>query len=297
MKQRKGFQNIDDKILKSALMYQGFFVKHYGKRIPIKNLLFWYCDVSLKCPCFKFDDNSDAFELSHGSIFNIDNNLTHFIWQIKKRVYSIWNHISNELTEEQIKELKSYYATYHRKCWGFKQATKHFRKMRLIGNSLSVIFATGGIVSAIATSGVALVAVSTVSILIQSWMKHQNLDLKIQNCIYAYQSYQHLLDAIKDALRTGHYEANFIYTMMNNIDGYVIHNSPLVDKYLTEYDKRFIQLITTIFPLIFLISLLCLPLIIVSIFSSINDRILFQYWLLLVSLFQFAYINFIRKLI
>ena len=26
-----------------------------------------------------------------------------------------WNHISNELTEEQIEELKSYYKTYHKK--------------------------------------------------------------------------------------------------------------------------------------------------------------------------------------
>ena len=27
-----------------------------------------------------------------------------------------WNHISSDLTEDQIEELKSYYITYHRKC-------------------------------------------------------------------------------------------------------------------------------------------------------------------------------------
>ena len=59
-----------------------------------------------------------------------------------------WNHISSDLTEDQIEELKSYYITYHRKCWAYKQATKRFKKWKLLGDSLSIIFATGGIASA-----------------------------------------------------------------------------------------------------------------------------------------------------
>ena len=83
-----------------------------------------------------------------------------------------WNHISDKLSEERVKELKGYYNTYHRKCWTYKQAMKRFKKLKLIGNSLSIVFATGGIVSAVATSGVSLVAVSTKSVLIQGWMAH-----------------------------------------------------------------------------------------------------------------------------
>ena len=45
------------------------------------------------------------------------------------------NHVSNKLTEEQVAELKSYYHTYHRKCWAYKQDAKW--------KSLSVIFASG----------------------------------------------------------------------------------------------------------------------------------------------------------
>ena len=55
-----------------------------------------------------------------------------------------WNHISDKLTEEQIEELKSYYKTYHKKCWAYKQAVKRFKKWKLLGNSLSIIFASGG---------------------------------------------------------------------------------------------------------------------------------------------------------
>ena len=43
-----------------------------------------------------------------------------------------WNHISDELTEEQIEELKSYYHTYHKKCWAHKQALKKLQKMETI---------------------------------------------------------------------------------------------------------------------------------------------------------------------
>ena len=48
----------------------------------------------------------------------------------KKSIFN-WNHISDELTEEQIEELKSYYHSYHKKCWAYKQALKSFKKMEI----------------------------------------------------------------------------------------------------------------------------------------------------------------------
>lgn len=145
----------------------------------------------------------------------------------RKNIFT-WNHISDKLTEDQIKELKAYYYTYHKKCWAFKQATKRLKRWK---------FASGGFVSAIATSGVSLVAISTISLLIQGWMKHKNLDLKIQNCTYAYQSYQHLLNEIKDTMRGGELKRSCLHITMNNIDNYVIDNSPVIDKYFQKYDK------------------------------------------------------------
>ena len=108
-----------------------------------------------------------------------------------------------------------------------------------MGDTLSVVFATGGIASAIATSGISLVAISTTSVIILGWMKHKNLDLKIQNCTYAYQSYQHLLNAIKDMMRGEDFQPSYLHMMMNNIDNYVTDNSPIVDKFLQKYDTIF----------------------------------------------------------
>ena len=149
-----------------------------------------------------------------------------------------WNHISNELKEEQIKELKAYYHTYHRKCWAYKQAAKRLKKWNLLGNSLSIIFASGSFASSVATGGISLITNSTAALLIQGWMKHKDLNLKIQNCTYAYQSYQHLLNEIKNMI-SGNFNSSHIYNTMKNIDDYVTDNSPIVDKYLIKYDEKF----------------------------------------------------------
>lgn len=104
---------------------------------------------------------------------------------------------------------------------------------------MSILFASGGIVSSIVTGGVALVVVSTGALLIQGYMKHKDVNLKIHLCTYAYQSYQHLLIRIKDMARSGEYNPSSLHTMMNNIDNYVIDNSPIIDKLLHKYDEKF----------------------------------------------------------
>ena len=156
----------------------------------------------------------------------------------KKRIFS-WNHISDRLNQDEIDELKSYYKAYHRKCWAYKQALKCFKKWKLIGNSMSVIFASSGLAASIATGGVSLVAISTISLLIQGWMQHQNLDLEIQNCTYAYQSYQHILINLKDMLRSGDFQPS-IHTEMKNVDDFVTDVCPTVDKFYAKYDEKFI---------------------------------------------------------
>ena len=158
--------------------------------------------------------------------------------ETRKNIFD-FNHISSNLNKDEINEFKAYYHTYHRKCWAYKQAVKRFKKWKLLGNSLSIVFASGGLASSVATGGISLIAISTAALLIQGWMKHKNLDLKIQNCTYAYQSYQHLLNAIKDMMRGGDSKPSCIHVTMRNIDDYVTDNSPIVDKYLLKYDEIF----------------------------------------------------------
>ena len=113
------------------------------------------------------------------------------------------------------------------------------KKWKLLGNSLSIVFAYGGFASSIATGGISLIAISTAALLIQGWMKHKDLDLKIQNSTFAHQSCQHLLNEIKDMMRSGNFNSSHIYYTMKNIDDYMTDYSPIVDKYLIKYDEKF----------------------------------------------------------
>ena len=63
-------------------------------------------------------------------------------------------------------------------------------------------------------------------------------------CTYAFQSYQHLLNEIKNILRSGNYDKLSLLTMMNNIDNYVTDNSPIIDKFLQKYDEKFTDELT-----------------------------------------------------
>ena len=70
----------------------------------------------------------------------------------KKRLIIDFNHISNRLSKEEIDELKAYYMSYHKKMWMYKSAYKRLKKWEFAGNISSIVFATGGIASSIATS-------------------------------------------------------------------------------------------------------------------------------------------------
>ena len=148
-----------------------------------------------------------------------------------------WNHISDKLSEDEREELKSYYKAYHRKCWAFKRALKRYKYLRYFANTVSLLTASGGIATAIATGGISLVAISTVALLVKGYMEHQNLDIKIQTCTYAYQSYGHLLIVIKNIMRSGAFDRESLINTMANIDNFVT----VVDKFFKQYDAKYLS--------------------------------------------------------
>ena len=63
--------------------------------------------------------------------------------------------------------LKSYYKIYHKQRWAFKKKHHRLRRWKLAADISSLVFGTGGIAASIATSGVALIAISSIAIIIQ----------------------------------------------------------------------------------------------------------------------------------
>ena len=91
-----------------------------------------------------------------------------------------WNHISDRLSENEKVELKSYYKVYNRKCWAFKRALKRYKLLRYLGNTVSLLSASGGIATAIATGGISLAAISTVALLVKGYMNTEIWILKFK---------------------------------------------------------------------------------------------------------------------
>ena len=151
-----------------------------------------------------------------------------------------FNHISDELTESQITELKSYYRTCHKKMWMYKKTYKRLKAWQLFGNISSVVFATGGLASSIATSGISLIAIASASVLIQAYMKHKNINIKLYQCQYAFQTYGHLLTEIKNILRSGQFNQVELLSKLQQNDDFILDNSPiLMCKLEQKYDKIF----------------------------------------------------------
>ena len=158
--------------------------------------------------------------------------------QHRKSIFN-WNHVSEKLSESQIKEFKAYYATYHKKQWCYKAAYKNLRKWKLAGDVSSLLFASGDLISALATSGISLVAISGVSVLIQCYMKHKDVVIKLDQWRYAFQTYGYILNDIRDVLRSGEFNKQDFYCKMQHNDDFTLDNSPIVDKYYRRYNEKF----------------------------------------------------------
>ena len=64
-----------------------------------------------------------------------------------------FNHISPDLTIEQELELESYYENCHLKCFLYKKAFQHYKKIKYGCRFIGILITAGGIASVIATGG------------------------------------------------------------------------------------------------------------------------------------------------
>ena len=119
-----------------------------------------------------------------------------------------FNHISTELNREQIDELIHYYKTTHQKWFLYKKAHRHYKLIKYAARLTSGAIAGGGIASVILSGSVLTIIFLGASLLIEILLDYKNVNENMNNCKYAYQSYQHLMIRIKTALRLGLYNSD-----------------------------------------------------------------------------------------
>ena len=82
-------------------------------------------------------------------------------------------------------------------------------------------------------------AISSVSVIIQAYMKHKKVEIKLYQCQYAFQTYGHLLNEIKEIMRNGHFDRDDLTNKLTQNDDFILDNSPIVDKWGNKYDKKY----------------------------------------------------------
>jgi len=150
-----------------------------------------------------------------------------------------FNHISPDLTIEQELELKSYHENCHLKCFLYKKAFAHYKKIKYGSHFVSILLTTGIVISVIATGGVLGILAALPGLVMETLMAYKNVHNNIITCKYAFQSYQHLMIEIKTALRLGRYNRKHLVNCINNVDNYITDTCPVVDKFKKKYDKKY----------------------------------------------------------
>ena len=153
-----------------------------------------------------------------------------------------FNHISDQLNEDEISKLKVLYRSYHRlhKCYQWKY--KKLRRLKLSLELSSIGLTTlGAIVGGITLNPVVLGVLSGSGIMIQAYLTKSELNKMVDRCRFAYTSYEKVLVQLKSFLRGLPYDENMFLSDIKILDDIVIDNCPSIDKYFDKYTDKFIE--------------------------------------------------------
>ena len=132
-----------------------------------------------------------------------------------------FNHTDNLLSEEEIKTIKEFYKYYHKKFWCFKKTFKHFK---IIDESI--------------TNPIVLGVINGFGILLTNFGKMKNYKKKIEMTKIAFTTYDKVLVELRSAMRGDEFDKDQFMDKMKVVDAMIIDQTPLADKYVKQYDKK-----------------------------------------------------------
>lgn len=120
---------------------------------------------------------------------------------MKRNVYN-FNHIDKKLSDQTVKKYKEWYYYYHRPypCyqWKFQKSKKIKLILDMSGIGLTL---TGTIAGSLTLNPIILGVITGSGVLIQSYTTKSGLGRKVEQCRFAYTSYQKILIQIRGFLR------------------------------------------------------------------------------------------------
>ena len=149
----------------------------------------------------------------------------------RKSIFN-FNHVSDDLTEDQISELKALYKFYHKKYWLYKMTFKYFKKAELLCNIASAsLVIIGTVVGAITLNPIVLGSISGSGVLLKTYSEAKIYKRKIEMCKFAYTSYAKVLTDLRSFMRGQEYNDKQFLDYTKVLDNIIIDMCPITDKY------------------------------------------------------------------
>ena len=150
------------------------------------------------------------------------------------------NHIDKRLSEDEIKTLKEFYEYYYKKFWCFKKTFKHFKILDETINISGILLVIVGTISGgLTLNPIVIGVINGVGILLTNFGKMKNNKKKIEMTSIAFTTYEKVLVELRSALRGDKFDKELCIDKMKVVDAMIIDQTPLVDKYVKQYDKKY----------------------------------------------------------
>ena len=151
-----------------------------------------------------------------------------------------FNHIDGSLSELDITTLKDFYSHYHKKYWCFKRSYKSYKFLDDVFTISGIsLVAIGTISGGITLNPVVLGVINGAGIIVAGIGKKKNLKRKIEMSSIAFTTYEKVLVELRAALRGDKFDKQEFIVRMKLIDEMIIDQTPLADRFVKKYDKKF----------------------------------------------------------
>ena len=151
-----------------------------------------------------------------------------------------FNHIDKSLTESDVKTLEDFYSHYHKKYWCFKRS---YRSYKFLDDVLSIsgicLVAIGTIAGGITLNPVVLGDVNGAGVIVTGIGKNKNYKRKIEMSRIAFTTYEKVLVELRAALRGDEWDKQKFVNRMKLVDEMIIDQTPMADRFVSRYNKKF----------------------------------------------------------
>ena len=154
-----------------------------------------------------------------------------------------FNHISKDLTTEEVDKLKGLYSTYHRSCMCYKWEYARLGRVKMALDAAAMLTTTIGVVAGgITMNPIVLGCIGGAGILAQSYMAKSDINNRAIRCKHAYVTYERVLSLIKNHLRGLPYDESSLLTELRVIDEIVVEQCPplgSLSRAIKRYSRKY----------------------------------------------------------